>query len=232
MKNFFKIIAFIYFTVVIIIIFFPYSLIEKLINIFKLNNKKSTFVDVKNKKITSFLGINFFSIKTLFFNIILSPAILLLKNHSKDIFKHSVKTRNETPKEVALIVNRQLTGNIKQIISKSKNNNTDYIFAIQPTLFYSGPQTEDDKKILIHREKNAHKGFYFKDYFKEFYNAVKYTIHNDPEMKNHYVDFSNLFSKSRNQNFIDAVHLGVLAQDECAKQIVKIIKSKEKNVTK
>ena len=51
-------------------------------------------------------------------------------------------------------------------------------------------------------------------------------------MKDHYFDFTNLFSKSSNQNFIDAVHLGDVAQDECAKKIAEIIKYKEKNITK
>ena len=89
---------------------------------------------------------------------------------------------------------------------------------LQPTLFYSGPITDDDKQILNFREKNKYKGFYFKEYFREFYDLVK----------EHFCDTSNLFSKSKDQNFIDAVHLGDLAQDKYAKTIVEITKSKEK----
>jgi len=152
----------------------------------------------------------------------------LLKNRSREIFKTLSKERNETPKEVALIVNRQLSENIKQIYSKTKNNNINYFFMLQPTLFYSGPITDDDKQILNFREKNKYKGFYFKEYFREFYDLVKGTLENDQELKEHFCDTSNLFSKSKDQNFIDAVHLGDLAQDKYAKTIVEIIKSKEK----
>ncbi len=232
MKKFLKILALVYLFIITLVIFLPFSLIEKIINIFKIENKSSTFVDIENKEIISFFDIKFYSVKTFLLNIFLFPIFFLLNTQIKNIFKPQIKKRNETPKEVALIVNRQLTGNIKQIISKSKNNNVNYIFAIQPTLFYSGPQTDDDKKILRHRAKNPHKGFYFTDYFKEFYNTVKHSLSNDAEMKDHYFDFTNLFSKSSKQNFIDAVHLGDVAQDECAKKIAEIIKYKEKNMTK
>ena len=98
---------------------------------------------------------------------------------------------------------------------------------LQPTLFYSGPITEDDKQILQFREKNKYKGFYFKEYFKEFYDLVKATFESDQELKDHFYDTSNLFSGSKDQDFIDAVHLGDLAQDKCAKRIVEIIKFRE-----
>ena len=98
---------------------------------------------------------------------------------------------------------------------------------LQPTLFYSGPITEDDKQSCS-LEKKQHKGFYFKEYFKEFYDLVKATFESVQELKDHFYDTSNLFSGSKDQDFIDVVHLGDLAQDKCAKRIVEIIKFREK----
>ncbi len=223
-----KIIASIYLLIITIIIYIPYSLLERLFIIISNINKNSTFKDPKNKEFISLFSIKYFSIKSFILNIFLLPIIPLLKNMSKDIFKPLTKSRNETPKEVALIVNRQLSENIKQIYSKTKNNNINYLFTLQPTLFYSGPMTNDDKRILNYREKNKFKGFYIKEYFKEFYDLVKVSLENDQELKDHFYDISNLFLKSKNQDFIDAVHLGDLAQDKCAKKIVEIIKSREK----
>ena len=229
MNKFFIILAFIYLSTITIIVLFPFSLLEKAyIKLKDISKKKSNFEEPKKRVYINFLGIKYFSIKSFFLNIFLFPIIPLLKNRSSEIFKTLTKERNETPKEIALVVNRQLSENIKQIYSKTNNNNINYLFMLQPTLFYSGPITDDDKLILHFREKNKYKGFYFKEYFKEFYDLVKTTVENDQELKEHFCDFSNLFSRSRDQDFIDAVHLGELAQDKCAKKIVEIIKSKEK----
>tara|TARA_B100001248_G_C27371344_1_gene451820 strand:+ start:1079 stop:1768 length:690 start_codon:yes stop_codon:yes gene_type:complete len=228
MIKFFKIITILYISIVTILIFFPYSLLEKLFISISNIGKNSTFEEPKKKEIISFFGIKFFSIKSLILNFFLIPIIPLLKNNSNEMFSSSNEIRNETPKEAALIVNRQLSENIKQIYTKTKNNRIEYFFTLQPTLFYTGPITKDDKKILAFREKNKFKGFYFKEYFIEFYNLVKSTLGNDKELKNRFYDFTDLFSKSENQNFIDSVHLGDLAQDIYAKKIVEIIKSKEK----
>ena len=229
MSKFFRILAFLYLSIITIIVFFPFSFLEKALIILRnISKKKSNFEKPKKEKYINFLGIKYFSIKSFFLNIFLFPIFPLLKNRSKEIFKTLTKERNETPKEVALVVNRQLSENIKQIYSKTKNNNINYLFMLQPTLFYSDPITDDDKQILLFREKNKYKGFYFKEYFKEFYDLVKGTFENNQELKNHFYDISNLFSRSKDQNFIDAVHLGDLAQDKCAKKIVEIIKSKEK----
>ena len=229
MSKFLRTLAFVYLSIITILVFFPFSLLEKvIIKLRNISKKKSNFEEPKKRVYINFLGIKCFSIKSFSLNIFLFPILPLLKNRSREIFKISSKERNETPKEVALIVNRQLSENIKQIYSKTKNNNINYFFMLQPTLFYSGPITDDDKQILNFREKNKYKGFYFKEYFKEFYDLVKGTLENDQELKEHFCDTSNLFSKSKDQNFIDAVHLGDLAQDKYAKTIVEIIKSKEK----
>lgn len=229
MSKFFRILTFIYLSIITIIVFFPFSLLDRaFIKLRDKSKKKSNFEEPKKRVYINFLGIKYFSIKSFFLNIFLFPILPLLKNRSREIFKTLSKERNETPKEVALVVNRQLSENIKQIYSKTKNNNINYLFMLQPTLFYSGPVTDDDKQILLFREKNKYKGFYFKEYFKEFYDLVKGTLDNDQELKEHFCDISNLFSRSKDQNFIDAVHLGDLAQDKCAKTIVEIIKSKEK----
>ena len=44
------------------------------------------------------------------------------------------------------------------------------------------------------------KGFYIKEYFKEFYDLVKVSLENDQELKDHFYDISNLFLKSKNQD--------------------------------
>ena len=229
MSKFFRILAIVYLSTITIIVFLPFSLLEKVFIILRdINKKKSTFVEPNKRVCISFLSIKYFSIKSFFLNIFLFPILPLIKNQSREIFKTLNKKRNETPKEVALVVNRQLSENIKQIYSKTKNNNINYLFMLQPTLFYSGPTTEDDKQILHFREKNKYKGFYFKEFFEEFYDLVKATLEKDQELKNHFCDISNLFSRSKDQDFIDAVHLGDLAQDKCEKKIVEIIKLKEK----
>ncbi len=229
MIKFLRILAIVYLSIITIVVFLPFSLLEKAFNFLRnINNEKSTFEEPNKRVCISFLSIKYFSIKSFFLNIFLFPILPLIKNKSKEIFKTLNKERNETPKEVALVVNRQLSENIKQIYSKTKNNNINYLFMLQPTLFYSGPMTEDDKKILHFRDKNKYKGFYFKEYFKEFYDLVKGSLENDQELKNNFFDISNLFSRSKDQDFIDAVHLGDLAQDKCAKKIVEIIKLKEK----
>ena len=222
MIKFLRILAILYLSIITIIVFFPFSLLEKAFNFLRGINRESTFEEPNKRVCISFLSIKYFSLKS-FFNIFLFPILPLIKNKSREIFKTLNKERNETPKEVALVVNRQLSENIKQIYFKSKNNNINYLFMLQPTLFYSGPITEDDKQILQFREKNKYKGFYFKEYFKEFYDLVKATFESDQELKDHFYDTSNLFSGSKDQDFIDAVHLGDLAQDKCAKRIVEII---------
>ena len=229
MIKFLRILAIVYLSIITVIVFLPFSLLEKAFNFLRgINREKSTFEEPNKRVCISFLSIKYFSLKSFFLNILLFPVLLLIKNKSREIFKTLNKERNETPKEVALVVNRQLSENIKQIYSKSKNNNINYLFMLQPTLFYSGPITEDDKQILQFREKNKYKGFYFKEYFKEFYDLVKATFESDQELKDHFYDTSNLFSGSKDQDFIDAVHLGDLAQDKCAKRIVEIIKFSEK----
>ena len=229
MSKFLKILAIVYLSIITIIVFLPFSILERAFFVLRDRNKKKTTFEEPNKRVCiSFLNIKYFSIKSFFLNIFLFPILPLIKNKSREIFKTLNEERNETPKEVALVVNRQLSENVKQIYSKTRNNNINYLFMLQPTLFYSGPTTEDDKQILQFREKNKYKGFYFKEYFKEFYDLVKGTLKGDQELKNHFCDISNLFSRSKDQDFIDAVHLGDLAQDKCAKKIVEIIKLREK----
>ena len=157
MNKFFRILAFIYLSTITIIVLFPFSLLEKVyIKLKDISKKKSNFEEPKKRVYINFLGIKYFSIKSFFLNIFLFPIIPLLKNRSSEIFKTLTKERNETPKEIALVVNRQLSENIKQIYSKTKNNNINYLFMLQPTLFYSGPITDDDKLILHFREKNKY----------------------------------------------------------------------------
>ena len=116
MNKFFRILAFIYLSTITIIVLFPFSLLEKAyIKLKDISKKKSNFEEPKKRVYINFLGIKYFSIKSFFLNIFLFPIIPLLKNRSSEIFKTLTKERNETPKEIALVVNRQLSENIKQI---------------------------------------------------------------------------------------------------------------------
>ena len=93
MKKFLKILALVYLFIITLVIFLPFSLIEKTINIFKIENKSSTFVDIENKEIISFFDIKFYSVKTFLLNIFLFPIFFLLNTQIKNIFKPQIKKK-------------------------------------------------------------------------------------------------------------------------------------------
>ena len=108
--------------------FFPFFSFRESIQLLKRykQRKKAHLRNQIKRVCISFLSIKYFSLKSFFKYIFISNSSFK-KNKSREIFKTLNKERNETPKEVALVVNRQLSENIKQIYSKSKNNNINYL---------------------------------------------------------------------------------------------------------
>ena len=103
MIKFLRILAIVYLSIITILVFLPFSLLEKAFNFLRnINNEKSTFEEPNKRVCISFLSIKYFSIKSFFLNIFLFPILPLIKNKSKEIFKTLNKERNETPKRYSI----------------------------------------------------------------------------------------------------------------------------------
>ena len=108
-----------------------------------------------------------------FFNLLvliaLSPCLKLSNFWDKKLFLPKPRRFTATPNQTAAILINQVMGNLKYTSMVAENNDAKYLFALQPSLAFTGPATEDDKVFYDSREKTRMWGFpltlFIKTYF-------------------------------------------------------------------
>ena len=184
----------------------------------------------KNKKIFDFLKIKIYSKLVFIILFILSPIILLFKNKPIDNKLNQFTNKIiQTPKIIADHVGSQVIQNI--IISKkiSEYNKVNYIFALQPSLYFSIPKTDMDKDISNSFQK--YKNVEIKQSYKEYYKYIINNLEKNKDFKSiNFLNLSQLFEEDINQNFIDSVHLGSPGQYKIAQMIGNKIFENERKI--
>ena len=183
----------------------------------------TTFFIFKKKKILfKFFNIRIFSFITFIAIIIISPFVFLYRNKKIiHLYKKNNLQNLKTTKEITEDVGDQLTQNIFINKKLSEYHNAKYIFVLQPTLLYSNPITEMDKKIV--NSMTEYKKINLLKVYKEYYDYIKKKLGLEKHYNaNNFIDLTNIFENSDEQNFIDSVHLGNIGQ----KKISNIIGSK------
>ena len=105
----------IYIKVVLVIIFFPLSII---INFFKLRqNNNHNFIKKNYTKYFRIFKFKFYSPLSFFIFLFLFPFIKLLKHSNLQLFKHKKIIIRQTPKQFASLVAYRVLNNLKIIIT-------------------------------------------------------------------------------------------------------------------
>jgi hypothetical protein len=185
--------------------------------IFARRAKESYFSTViLEKEKPTYMNIRWYSSYNLCLLIVLTPYLLLNRYMTKKLFIQKQNKYQATPNQVASLVISQLVGNIRAHTAITENLNSEYIFALQPTLMDTGPIAEDDEAILRMRNKSQTWGFPDIDFFKVYYLRLRETLSKDKKLRNNFLDLSQMFIKTKEQRFVDMCHMGNKGQEECA----------------
>jgi len=156
--------------------------------------------------------------------------IKLFKKIIKKILQIKSPDNFHSNENISNLVGKKIVQNIKINKTITEFNDNKFIFVLQPTLSYSGPQTDIDKKIFegskYYKKINMH------EEFNKYYNCVKKSLNNtDNFNQDNFLDLSNIFINKHEQFFIDSVHVGDKGQKEIAEEIGKKIISIENKET-
>ena len=225
MRTFAKFLFHLYLTIVIIFIFVPLGVFLRIIHQIKrsiIPNPNSYFDNVRYKEnvTTAIRSYNYLNRIILH---IVKPCLWLGQFFRTSLFSQIHPRFKATPNQVAAICLSQFVRNAKAISSTAQQNNAKYIFSLQPSLLYAGPSTKDDKIFYESKNKQRIWGFPFKDFVEAYYSNLIQTFSKDPQLKDQFFDLSDLFVNCKEQRFVDTVHMGNKAQEECAQQLSEII---------
>ena len=228
MKLIVKLVFNIYLWLVLIIVFIPISLIVNFFHLLKKTIKSSskesyfsTVISVKNYPI--YMNIRWYSVYNFCLLIVLTPCLLLSRYIPKKLFVKKQKAYQATPNQAAALVISQLIGNVRIQAAIAENLNSEYIFALQPTLMDTGPIANDDEAILKMRKSTTTWGFADIDFFKVYYSKLRDTLSKDKKLKNKFLDLSKMFIKTKEQRLVDLCHIGNKGQEECANELAEEI---------
>ena len=169
---------------------------------------KSSFILKKKKILFKIFDIRIFSFVTFASILIICPFIFLFRNKKIiNLYKKHKGQNLKNVKEICEDVGDQFIQNT--IINKnlSEYHNAKYILALQPTLLYSSPITEMDKKIV--NSMTEYKKINLLKVYKNYYDYIKQKFKSEKSnLSDNFIDLTYIFENSKKQNFIDTVHLG------------------------
>lgn len=212
-----------YLLVTLFIVFFPIGLVMKLKGFVesKLKPRKSSYFStckpVSTSRIIKFNKTQFPSFASFLSIIVLFPSLKLASYFKKQPRPQPSKVLLGTPNQISSIVTSQLIGNVKTLSKAADCHGSKYLFALQPSLLQTGPITEDDKIFYKAKEKTFINGFPFPKIAKRYYAMVIEVFNNDADLSSKFMDLTRLFADKKSQRLVDTVHMGNVAQDECAK---------------
>jgi hypothetical protein len=226
MKTLAKILFHFYLTLLLVLVFIPLGAVLRLlcgVKCMLFPSRKSYFKNTQTTAshntgvIRSYNLLNFFVLQ------MVKPCLWLGRFLKISFLTPKPSLLQATPNKAAALCLSQLIRNTKTISSIAEQTNTKYIFALQPSLLYTGPSTTGDK--IFYESKNQQRlwGFPFADFVKTYYTNLIQTFRKDPQLKNQFVDLSSIFSNCKKQRFVDTVHMGNKAQEECAQKLAESI---------
>ena len=154
---------------------------------------------------------------------ILAPCRWLGQFFGNSLFNPSRRHLHITPNQTASLVASQIVANMRGVASIAEQNGADYLFALQPSLMYTGPVTKDDKIFYESKNKTPVGGFRWSEYVKTYYELLAQNVSADEKLKNDFLNLGALFAETEEQIFVDTLHMGNRGQEECAKVLAEKI---------
>ncbi len=218
MKYLAKILFYFYLLVISLIVFLPCGICAWIWRTIKPHPKESYFTEPKIQSSQTFQhkdvrcsGLRNWMIVTL-----LKPCHVLGRYFGASLFSKKVRPLLATPNQIGAIITSQCMHNVKALNALSENKKMKYIFALQPSLLYTGAQTKEDQIFYANKIKTRMWGFSYDKFVKTYYNELIKAFDYDEDIKNQFLNLSGMFKDKKEQSFVDTLHMGNKAQEECA----------------